>query len=59
MANMSDPKDSVGKGGSGMMSPEDKIFAELRTKSRAVRDGRASFTFEELNRIVAQLLLER
>lgn len=59
MANMSNPKDRVGKGGSGTQSPEDRKFAELRTRSRDVLDGRKSYTTRELNKIIAQLLLER
>lgn len=59
MANLNNPKDRVGRGGSGVMGPEDRYFAKVRTKSRAVRDGRDKFTSEELNRVIAQLMLER
>lgn len=59
MADMSNPKDNVGKGGSGVQGPEDRLFQTLRMKSRAVRDGQELFTWQELNTIIAQLLLER
>lgn len=59
MANLSNPKDRPRGQGSGIQGPEDRYFAKLRTKSRAVRDGREKFTNDEINRIIAQLLLER
>lgn len=59
MATLSNPKDNVGRGGSGYISPEDRFFAKVRTKSRSVRDGRDKFTSDELNKVIAQLMLER
>lgn len=59
MADLNNPKDRVGRGGSGVMSPEDRYFAKVRTKSRAVRDGRDKFTSEEIHTVIAQMLLER
>jgi len=59
MANLSNPKDRVARGGSGYQTPEDKFFRKARMKSKAVRDGRKKFTNDELNRIVAQMMLER
>lgn len=57
MANTKNPKDKVAGGGRGEFSPNDKWFQEARIKSRRVLDGTDRFTFQEMQRIIAELIL--
>jgi hypothetical protein len=64
MGKLDDPKERVeataGIGGYGAdFTPQDTEFQQIRTKARAVLDGRAHFSFPELEKIVAQLMVGR
>lgn len=59
MANLENPRDRIGKGGSGKFDPRDKWYQRARVKSMAVREGQVKFTSDEIQRVVAEMMLER
>lgn len=64
MDALKDPREAVkkraGKGNYGYtFGPRNKDFQRTRTKATAVLDGRSSFSFVELGRVLAQMLKER
>jgi hypothetical protein len=51
--------DTTGEGTDGLdFLPSDRDFARIRQKARAVLEGRASFSTQEMNKIIARLLVD-
>ena len=56
---LSNPKTAVDRNsGSGLFSPTDKEFQKIRLKAKAVLEGRATWNFVELNKLLARILSE-
>jgi len=62
MSNLTPPRnDAAEVSGSGFLglnfAPSDREFAKARSKAQAVLDGQQAFTFDELCKIVARLVI--
>ena len=56
---LTNPRTQIDRGqGSGLFNPKDREFQKIRLKAQAVLEGRATFTYDELGRILARLLTE-
>lgn len=51
--------DTTGEGSTGLdFLPSDREFARIRQKARAVLEGHSTFSYAEINKILARLLVD-